>query len=225
MELQRTGGMAPVEAAEPVLEELVDLYLGRQVGFAGMVPSSPGWRALAIHHMNVVVGVLAFAGELRLRRSLALQLATAAFLHDRGRVELPDSLRFGWGQLTPADRAALDQARLRSGWLALARSPCASGLGQAVAICECLNDSPDLADSASRSPGHARRAIASEAIGLCEAFDMLTTRSPRRPALSPPDAVAQMRGPLAACFRPDLLAAFAPLASRQRLAPIPKDDE
>src|SRR5215211_7862091 len=139
------------------------------------------------------------------------QIATAAALHDIGKIAMPDTILSKPGPLDEAEWAFMREHTI-AGERIMARSPALRAAGKLVRASHERWDGNGYPDGmAGESTPLGARIIA-----VCDAYDAMTTDRPYRRAMSVDHALAELRRTAGAQFDPDVVEAFVAVLARPR---------
>jgi two-component system, cell cycle response regulator len=146
----------------------------------------------------------AFGRQLALDAEELDVLVRAAELHDIGKIAIPDETLHKEGDLTPEEWALIRKHTL-IGQRVLEAAP---ALGQVATL---VRSTHERWDGSGYPDGRAGRDIplGSRAILICDAYNAMTEGRPYRPAMSPEQAVEELRAGAGAQFDPELVRTFA----------------
>ncbi|MDS4016065.1 MAG: HD-GYP domain-containing protein [Candidatus Accumulibacter sp.] len=160
------------------------------------------------HNFRVTCYTVAFAETLELPDSSIADLVIGAFLHDLGKIGIPDHILRKPGKLTP-DEFRLMQSHTTIGTEIIADRPI---FGAAAAI---IRHHHERFDGTGYPDGLGGETIPLSAriFALIDVFDALTSSRPYKPALSLGETMAIMEKEAGSHFDPALYQSFKPLAS------------
>ncbi len=204
-QLRAGGEVAPSWAAGHLVRELVDLERLAPLTFLRLaLCKAEGEAYFGQHAANVAVLAIAFGKRLGIARRRRHDLGMSALFHDVGMAAMPASVLGKTTSLDERERWAVAANPLFAARVLLRdREVHAAALERALAAYECHLDLEVPAAGEPHEIGFCGRVVA-----LSETFDALTTARPYRPALSPREALATMRGALAHRFDRRLLQLF-----------------
>lgn len=203
VELLRSGGQnIPVWAASRVVQDLVDMAAETPLRFLQLARTKAGGEAYwGYHAANVAVLSITFGARLGLERRRLHDLGMTALFHDVGMAALPQAILNKEESLEQRERAAVAASPLFAARAILReREVHAAALDRAQGALECHLERP--------------AGVIGRILGICEAFDSLTTTRPWRKAHSPAVALQVMQSELARKLDPQLLPLFRQLAQR-----------
>ncbi len=155
------------------------------------------------------------AEAIGLERHDVLVAAIGGFLHDLGKVGIPDAILNGRHALSEHQQAVV-HTHPAIGRTVLAEHPLAPLALDAIAH---HHERPDGTGYPDRLAGEAIP-LSARIVGLCDAFDAMTSTRSYRPALPTPEALARLVAGRGSQFDPALVDGFAALAAAGRLQPI-----
>jgi serine/threonine-protein kinase len=203
--------------AQRTLDELAWAMQSRTVRFLGLTPKAAGRESVAFHHANVAVLALGFAAELRLPIARLRELAEVAFFHDVGMYELGEDTLTRAGELTAADKEAIQVARRSSAWFPFERLGAdRRAVAWATAIVEYGLDW-GAKDATGAVVQRTEVGVVGGILSLAKTYDALTSKRTFRAAMSPEAALDVMTTKVSYRFRPDLLPLFAAFVKRHRV--------
>jgi diguanylate cyclase (GGDEF)-like protein len=196
---EHKGGRRP-DAASESQEVLVQALLERN-------------SELGQHNDDVAELVVEVARELGLDQAEVVATRRAAELHDVGKLAIPDSIL---GKPGPLDEKEWEFMRQHTvvGERIVASAP---SLRDVASIVRSSHERWDGAGYPDRLAGEGIP-LGARIIGVCDAFDAMTTTRPYRKAMSEAEAVAELRRCAGAQFDPRVVAAFERVLARD-LAP------
>jgi hypothetical protein len=202
----RSGAQAlPVWAASRLVQDFVDLEELAQLRFLQLSRCKAGAEAYyGYHAANVAVLSIAFGARLGFSRTRRHDLGMAALFHDIGIAAIPVALLNKEHQLTEREMAAMQVTPLFAARAILRdREVHAAALERARAAYDCHCDLAGPRAEPERSIGPL-----GQIVGICEAFDALTTTRPFRRAFEPAEALHVLRTELHHRFDATLVARF-----------------
>jgi diguanylate cyclase (GGDEF)-like protein len=165
---------------------------------AALSARDPGMES----HATDVASLAATVGQqLGLGPTELRTLSHAAALHDIGKIAIPDDLLDKPAELDPRERRFLQTHPL----IAQRIISAAPALGHAAQIVRSVQERWDGAGYPDGLSGEAIP-LAARIIGVCNAYNAMTSRRAHREALSHDEAVAELRGCAGTQFDPDLVA-------------------
>ena len=158
---------------------------------------------LADHGHSVAALAAQIAQVLRLSDDEAHQLAQAAGLHDLGKVAIPDAILNKRGPLDNDERAFVRQHSM-IGERILGAAPALADVGRVVRSCHERWDGGGYPDGLAGD----ETPLLARIIGVCDAYDAMTSSRPYRAAMSPEVAVATLSENAGTQFDPRLVEAL-----------------
>lgn len=179
-----------------------------RAAFAGAVQSLAAAvnardAATADHSDQVADLAAALAQAVGMSQAEAADVRTAAFLHDVGKIGLPDYILDKHGPLTREERAAMQRHAL-TGYEILLPVPISAAIKAAVRHHHEWWNGHGYPDGLSGADIPA----AARVIAVADAYGALTTDRPYRPALDPETAMAEIERRTGTQFDPAIVAAF-----------------
>ena len=187
----RSGAQAlPVWAASRLVQDFVDLEELAPLRFLQLSRCKAGAEAYyGYHAANVAVLSIGFGARLGFSRVRRHDLGMAALFHDIGIAAVPLSLLNKEHQLTEREMAAMQVTPLFAARAILReREVHPAGLERARAAYDCHCDQAGERAEPDRIIGPL-----GQIVGICEAFDALTTTRPYRRAFEPAEAIHVLR--------------------------------
>ena len=203
VELLRSGGQnIPVWAASRVVQDLVDLSAETPLRFLQLARTKAGGEAYwGYHAANVAVLAISFGARLGFPRRRLHDLGMTSLFHDVGMAALPQAILNKEESLEQRERAAVAASPLFAARAILReREVHAAALDRAQGALECHLERP--------------AGLIGRVLGICEAYDSLTTTRPWRKAHSPSVALVVMESELGRKLDPQLLPLFKQLVER-----------
>jgi HD-GYP domain-containing protein (c-di-GMP phosphodiesterase class II) len=184
---RRTGALREVRAGVRDLVARIDAHDGYTAG-----------------HSSEVVGWSCALGE-RLKLSLPdmLELELGALLHDLGKVRVPDAILRKPGPLDAAERELVNRHPVWGAEL-LERVPGLEPVATVVRFHHERWDGGGYPDGLR----HDRIPVASRIVGVCDAYQAMTSTRPYRAALPPAAAASELRAGAGKQFDPALVDCF-----------------
>jgi diguanylate cyclase (GGDEF)-like protein/PAS domain S-box-containing protein len=219
------GAASPEEALRKADQRLyarkgrVRTSAGRQATDALMTALSERSPALGDHLDDVTDHCRAVARALRLPEEEVTPLLQAAELHDIGKVGIPDAIL---GKPGPLDQAAWELMRTHTliGERILSAAPALAAAARVVRSTHERFDGRGYPDGLAG----ADIPLGSRIIAVCDAYQAMTSERPYRRAMSPEDAIAELRSNSGTQFDPVVVAAFVgSLADRKGAPAAPSD--
>ncbi|MFO0594898.1 MAG: protein kinase [Myxococcaceae bacterium] len=199
--------------------ELAVAAESRAVRFLGLSPRERNRDSELLHAANTMMLAVLFGAELGLVEQQLIDLASVAFFTDVGNFDLGDDLFQRAGRLTEADQQAVVAARKAS-----ARYPFfklgdkAQAASWAAVVAE-----QDLDWGAKDRPGgtgpRAAVGLVGSLVALARAFEMLTTATGTREAMTRDQVIEVLSTRVPHRFRPELLGLFVRFLQRLSLRP------
>ncbi|MEA2386547.1 MAG: hypothetical protein QOJ22_721 [Thermoleophilaceae bacterium] len=166
-------------------------------------------RRTAEHSEDVVELARKVGSLLELEPASLLELEYAARLHDVGKIQVPDAVLNKPGPLDPGENETI-RSHARWGSETLARIP---GLEAVATIVRFHHERWDGAGYPDGLSG-ARVPLASRIISVCDAYGAMTSDRPYRPAMSPREALREIRNGAGTQFDPAVVAALMDAIAR-----------
>jgi HD-GYP domain-containing protein (c-di-GMP phosphodiesterase class II) len=165
----------------------------------------------ARHGDSVAELAVQVAQVLELSEDEAHQLAQAAELHDIGKVAIPDAILDKRGALDEDEWAFIKQHTM-IGERILAAAPALADVATIVRSCHERWDGRGYPDGLARD----ETPLCARIIGICDAFDAMTSARPYRTAMSHEVAVATLTASAGAQFDPRLVDALCGVLETRR---------
>jgi diguanylate cyclase (GGDEF)-like protein len=162
------------------------------------------------HSKNVATMATVFGEALGLKADQVKMLATAALLHDVGKIGVSDNILRKPAKLTAPERAAIQEHPLLSGKILSGTS-----LTEILPWIECHHERWDGTGYPAGLKGEAIP-YESRILSLCDAYDAMTSDRPYRAALSRDIAVTELLNGRGGQFDPDLTDRFIKLVMTDR---------
>jgi len=161
-------------------------------------------HAPTYHHMGRVSGYAeAFATQLKLSRAEVRMVSLAALLHDIGKLDVPDSILTKPGRLTSSEMEIMCH-HAQNGADTLLQTPALAEYAEVV------RHHHEWFDGRGYPEGLAGEDIpwVSRVIGICDAFDTMTTPRPYSKPISVAQALSQIEAGAGTQFDPDFARLF-----------------
>lgn len=197
------GRSASAYGAEPPREAL----LGSLMTMAWFVEARDPYTGGHLWRVSRYARLL--ADEAGLSVAQAARASLGGFLHDLGKIGIPDAILRKPSALSDDEYATI-RTHPQLGWRMLAGHPLQGLVGEAVYS---HHERPD-------GKGYPRRLqladihLDARIVGLCDAFDAMTSSRPYRPAMSRDKALAIIQEQSGSQFDPDLSQHFLDLGRR-----------
>jgi putative nucleotidyltransferase with HDIG domain len=196
----RLGARADLQDVSTKVIDLERLYLDVVAAWGRSIESADLYTHG--HCERVADYATAVARGLGLDDTTVTAVRIGAYLHDVGKVRVPHEILNKPGKLTPAEREVMNQHTLYGlELLASVEFP-----WQVKPIIRSHHEKLDGSGYPDRLRGD-EVPLTAQIIGIVDVYDALTTTRSYRPAMSPPDAVAEIRR-CAGWWRPEVVAAF-----------------
>lgn len=225
---QKAGQPLRQSQIHRVVQDLTDIVTRHRTRFLRITAAQGEGEYLVYHSVNTAISTLVFGQQLGLDRTQLRELAATAMFHDAGMCALPEGLLEKPGALTPAERAEVKKAPVRSVELILSEMGLSrTALVRAVATHEHkLEFGAAIRDARGGIervvPGE-RITLMAQILGLACVFDALTSTRPFRHAYPPELALTLMGTELRHKFDPELLFAFRRVMTVSPVRAVPQD--
>ncbi len=188
-------------------EKRDSMYSGMLLSLTRTVDAKSRWTAG--HSERVAAFAAATAGELRLEADLQNAVRMAGFLHDIGKLGVPEAILDKPGRLTGKEYAIVREHPLRGERIVAA-------IPDFARIREGIRGHHERWDGRGYPDGMAGEEIplVARLMAVADIYDAISTDRPYRRALSPPDAVSFMQDNRGVLFDPGLVDAFLSSLSR-----------
>ncbi len=188
--------------------ELQQQHATLQAAFGGAVRSLAAAvnarDAATADHSDLVADLAAaLAQAVGMSQAEAADVRTAAFLHDVGKIGLPDNILDKHGPLTREERAAM-QRHARTGYEILLPVPISAAIKAAVLHHHEWWNGNGYPDGLTGE----EIPVAARVIAVADAYGALTADRPYRPALDPETAMAEIERRAGTQFDPAIVATF-----------------
>jgi putative nucleotidyltransferase with HDIG domain len=190
--------------------ELSHAYRGTALLLGDVVEADDAYTGL--HSHDVVSLVLAVADELGLDSRARREAEFTALLHDIGKVKIPKEIINKPGALTPEERAVIETHTVEGEQMLEKIGGLLGDVGHLVRSCHERWDGAGYPDGL---VGEATPLIA-RIVCACDAFSAMTTTRSYRQAMSPEEALAEMRRCAGTQFDPAVVDALAAVARLPR---------
>src|SRR5918992_3055572 len=189
--------------------ELSHAYRGTALLLGDMVESDDAYTGL--HSQDVVNLVVDVADHLGLDAEARRQAELTALLHDVGKVKIPNSIINKAGPLSPAERAVINTHTIEGERMLETVGGLLAEVGRLVRSCHERWDGGGYPDglTGEETPLIARIVCA------CDAFSAMTTNRSYRKAMSPADALEELRSCAGTQFDPRVVEALAGVSARR----------
>ena len=188
--------------------ELSHAYRGTALLLGDVVEADDAYTGL--HSQDVVSLVLNVADELGLDSRARREAEFTALLHDIGKVKIPKEIINKPGALTPEERAIINTHTIEGEQMLEKIGGLLGDVGHLVRSCHERWDGGGYPDGlvGEETPLIARIVCA------CDAYSAMTTNRSYRKAMSPADALDELRGCAGTQFDPRVVEALADIADR-----------
>ena len=188
--------------------ELSHAYRGTALLLGDVVEADDAYTGL--HSQDVVTLVLNVADELGLDSKARREAEFTALLHDIGKVKIPKEIINKPGALTPEERAIINTHTIEGEQMLEKIGGLLGDVGDLVRSCHERWDGGGYPDGlvGEETPLIARIVCA------CDAYSAMTTNRSYRKAMSPADALDELRGCAGTQFDPRVVEALADIADR-----------
>ncbi len=193
--------------------ELSHAYRGTALLLGDVVEADDAYTGL--HSQDVVSLVLNVADELGLDPRARRQAEFTALLHDIGKVKIPKEIINKPGRLTDEERAIINTHTIEGEQMLEKIGGLLGDVGHLVRSCHERWDGAGYPDglTGEETPLIARIVCA------CDAFSAMTTNRSYRKAMSPADALVELRNCAGTQFDPRVVEALAGVAGRAQTEP------
>lgn len=213
-EVARTGRLPSAETRR-IVESLGEIEATGEPSVASPLLLAPADGYTTTHCLNVALLATALAAHLEYDGDELVLVTEAALLHDIGKVRLPLDDVEPRG-LTAEQRPVMERHPAEGARVLLA-APAKHSLSAVVAYEHHMAWQGDTGYPPRHYPRTAHRF--SRLVQICDAYDVLRSARPFRPALSHESALEYMRLQASRAFDPDLVTAFADLCA---VRPLPR---
>jgi HD-GYP domain-containing protein (c-di-GMP phosphodiesterase class II) len=185
--------------------ELSNAYRGTAFLLGDVVEADNAYTGS--HSRDVVQLVMGVCDRLDLDESTRQKAEFVALLHDIGKITIPSEIINKRGPLTPAERAIIQTHTIEGQRLLERVGGYLAEIGQIVRSCHEFYDGSGYPD---RLQGKEIPLIA-RIVSCCDAFNAMTTHRPYRHALTPKEAIAELRENTGTQFDPRVVDALLTL--------------
>ena len=193
--------------------ELSHAYRGTALLLGDVVEADDAYTGL--HSQDVVSLVLSVADQLGLDSRARREAEFTALLHDVGKVKIPKEIINKPGRLTDEERAIINTHTIEGEQMLEKIGGLLGDVGHLVRSCHERWDGGGYPDglAGEETPLIARIVCA------CDAFSAMTTNRPYRKAMSPADALDELRRGAGTQFDPRVVKALVDIAGRAHPQP------
>jgi putative nucleotidyltransferase with HDIG domain len=193
--------------------ELSHAYRGTALLLGDVVEADDAYTGL--HSQDVVSLVLSVADQLGLDSQARREAEFTALLHDIGKVKIPKEIINKPGKLTAEERAIINTHTIEGEQMLEKIGGLLGDVGHLVRSCHERWDGGGYPDglAGEETPLIARIVCA------CDAFSAMTTNRSYRKAMSPADALDELRRGAGTQFDPTVVAALVQIAGRAQPQP------
>ena len=182
--------------------ELSNAYRGTAFLLGDVVEATDAYTGS--HCREVVRLVMGVCDRLELDERARQKAEFAALLHDVGKISIPSEIINKRGPLTPAERAIINTHTIEGQHLLERVGGYLAEIGQIVRSCHEFYDGSGYPDGLKGDD----IPLIARIVSCCDAFNAMTTDRPYRDALSPQEAIAELRANAGTQFDPTVVDAL-----------------
>jgi HD-GYP domain-containing protein (c-di-GMP phosphodiesterase class II) len=185
--------------------ELANAYRGTAFLLGDVVEADNAYTGS--HSRDVVQLVTGVCDTLGLDEHTRQKAEFAALLHDVGKINIPSEIINKRGPLSPAERAIIKTHTIEGQHLLEKVGGYLAEIGQIVRSCHEFYDGGGYPDGLKGD----EIPLIARIVSCCDAFNAMTTDRPYRDALSPQEAIAELRANSGTQFDPTVVGALLTL--------------